>query len=184
MEDTAILELFLARDEKAIAEIKQKYGTYCGYIAGQILGNEQDAEECVNDALAAAWNSIPPQEPENLKTYVGKLTREISISRYRREHAQKRFNGEYAVSLEELEEVLSGGDLAEEMEAKELAGRISVFLRTRPERERNVFVRRYYYNDPIKEICRRYGLGESKVKVTLKRTRDRLAEFLRKEGLL
>lgn len=184
MKDEEIVELFWKRSEDAVEETQRAYKNYCGTIAFQIVGSREDAEECVNDALAAAWNSIPPQKPEDLKTYMGKLTREISISRRRRERAQKRTPGEYQVSLEEIGEVAADRDLIDELDSRALAEEISRFLWTLPEEQRDLFVRRYWYGDSIEAACRRFGIGQSKAKVSLKRTRDRLRDHLIQRGYL
>ena len=184
MNDEALVRQFRARDEAAIHTAKQQYGPYCLYIANNVLHNPLDAEECLNDALLAAWNSIPPQQPQNLKTYLGKLIREIAVNRWHWNRAQKRITPEAIVSLDELEEMVGTGSVEESIEEAELARAISSFLRTLPEIQRDLFVRRYWYYDSIAQLCERYGFGKSKVAVTLKRTRDRLAEHLKKEGYL
>lgn len=184
MQDREIVALFSRREETAIAEAQEKYAAYCLTIARNILGSPEDAEECVNEALHAAWNSIPPRQPENLKTYLGKLTREISLSRWRREHAGKRFPGEPPLPLDEIAEVATDDSFSPDTDEKELSAAISDFLRTLPATERNLFLRRYWYNDSVADICRRFGFGESKVKMTLKRTRDKLAKKLKKEGFI
>ena len=175
---------FRDRDEDAVAEAKARYGEYLLFIAGNILRDRRDADECVNDALLAAWDSIPPHEPENLKTYLGKLVREIAINRWKMNNRQKRVRSELTQSLDEIGEIVSGGDLDSVFEEAELARAISRFLRSVDETKRNVFIRRYWYYDPIDDICRRYGFKRSKVTMMLKRTRDALAEHLRKEGFI
>lgn len=184
MKDEEIVELFRERSEKAVEKTQTKYGKYCLYIARNILGNDEDAEECVNEALLAAWNSIPPNKPENLKTYVGRLTRNVSISRWRMIRSEKRCPSEFSVSLEEIEEIAVDDDFDAKADEKILSKAISDFLRSIPEDERNIMIRRYWFNDPLKSICDRYGFGESKVKVTLKRSREKLAKYLKKEGLI
>ena len=184
MKDEEIVGLYLQRSEKAVEETQIKYRKYCAYISKNILGNDEDAEECVNEALIAAWNSIPPHKPGNLKSYVGKLTRNISISRWRANHSAKRCPSEFSVSLDEIEEIAIDDDFDAKVNADSLSKSLSDFLRTLPNDERNIFIRRYWFGDPIKSICERYDFGESKVKVTLKRTRDKLAEYLKKEGLI
>ena len=178
------VRLFLDRDERAPEEAKKKYSGYCMYIACNLLRDERDAEECVGDALMAAWESIPPNQPENLKAYLGKLTREAAIDRLRWNTAQKRAAGSEIKPLDELDDIVGRDDVESEIEAKELGRAISAFLRERNETERNIFIRRYWYFDPVDNIARRYGFGKSKVKMTLKRTRDALADYLRKEGYI
>lgn len=184
MKDEEIVELFWERSEKAIEETFAKYGKYCSYISNNILSNHEDVEECVNEALNAAWNSIPPQKPMNLKTYMGKLTRRVSVSRFRNIHAETRCPCEFSVSLEEIEEIAVDEDIDSAVGKEILSKAISDFLRTIPQTNRNIMIRRYWYNDSIKSICERYGFREGKVKVTLQRSREKLAEYLKKEGLI
>lgn len=184
MTDTEIVGLFLNRDEKAISETEKLYGAYCRYVAMNLLGSREDADECVNDALNAAWNSIPPNEPENLRTYLGKLTREISIDRLRKMNRQKRLAPGMTFPLNELEETVSLTDAGDELDEKELSRAISAFLYSLDVTKRNIFIRRYWYCDPVENICRMYGFGHSRVLMTLKRTRDALAAYLRKEGFI
>ena len=180
MSDAEIVRLFLGRDESAPAVAEKAYGAYCLYIARNVIGDERDAEECLNDVLLAAWESIPPQRPENLKTYLGKLTRDFAVDRWRRNNAQKRRPVSLA-SLDELEGLVADCGAADVGEL-ELTQLISTFLRSEGETERNVFIRRYWYYDSIDAISKRFGLGKSNVKMMLKRVRERLAVYLRKEG--
>lgn len=181
MTDAEIIKLFLNRDESALAEAEKQYRDYCLYIARNVLQDERDAEECLNDALYAAWKSIPPQRPENLKTYLGKLVREFAVDRWRSNNAQKRNPGSLS-SLDELEELIAdcGADTA--IGEIELGQLIREFLLTEGATERNVFIRRYWYYDPIDAIAERYGIGISKVKMILKRVRERLSAYLKREG--
>lgn len=184
MNDQAIVSMFWERNEDAIGESKKQYEDYCLYIANNVLHNRQDSEECLNDALLAAWKSIPPHKPENLKTYIGKLIHEIAIDRWRKNNRQKRIRSELVQSLDEIEEIVSGRDFDEEIEEAELSREISRYLYSISETKRNVFIRRYWYYDSIESICKRYGFGKSKVLVMLKRTRDDLALHLKKEGYI
>ena len=184
MNDDDVVRDILARKETGISEAKKRCGPYCLYIARNILHNDQDAEECLNDALLAAWNSIPPQKPQNLKTYLGKLIREIAVDRWRMNTAQKRVAPSTVVPLDELEEMVGEGSVEEAAEEAELSQRISEFLRTLPETERTLFLRRYWYYDSIQQICKRFGFSKSKVTVTLMRTRNKLATYLKKEGYM
>ena len=184
MKDDAIVKLFWDRDEDAVAEAKREYESYCVYVARNLLHDARDAEECLNDVLLAAWKSIPPQKPSNLKLYLGKLTRDIAVDCLRKKTAQKRFPEETASSLDELEEVIGDNDVETSIREEELAQLVSAFLRSLRTDERNIFVRRYWYFDSVKSICQRYGFGQSKVLVSLKRTRDKLARYLKKEGYL
>lgn len=183
MRDDEMIGLFFERNEDAVAEAKKKYEKYCRYIASNILHDAGSADECFNDVLLAAWNSIPPQRPSNLGTYLGKLTREIAVDHLRKKCAKKRYL-ESAPSLDELEEIIGGCDVESKICEEELSRLVSHFLRSLGEDERNIFIRRYWYYDPVKAICARYGFGQSKVLVTLKRTRDKLALYLKKEGYL
>ena len=182
MDDAFLVRMFLDRDETAIREAKERYEPYCRAIARNILQNSEDAEECVSDALLAAWNSIPPQRPRNLKTYLGKLVREIAVDRWRRSRAQKRAAPSPVLPLDELEDLIGENTVDEAIGEAELAREISSFLRTLSATERLLFVRRYWYYDSIEAIRDRTGFGKSKVTVTLKRTRDKLAVHLKKAG--
>ena len=185
MEDSQIVELFWQRNEDAIAESQKKYGNYCFSIAKNILQNSEDAKEIVNDTFAGAWNAIPPHRPAVLSTFFGKITRRLSLKKLRDKNAAKRWGSEVFLSLDELDECIpSAGQIGETMEVKELAGIISAFLDTLPGEERRVFIRRYWFFDSIKAICSRYGYRQSKVKMMLKRTRDRLARWLQKEDII
>lgn len=184
MNDQAIVQKFWDRNEDAINDSKKQYEDYCLYIANNVLHDRLDAEEVFNDALLAAWNSIPPQNPANLKTYLGKLTREIAINRWKKNKRQKRIPSEITQSLDEIAEMVSGGDFEEDIERNELSAEISRFLFSIDETKRNVFIRRYWHYDSIENICQRYGFGKSRVLMMLKRTRDDLAQHLKKEGFI
>ena len=185
MDDAAIVTLYWQRDERAIRETEQKYGSYCRSIARSLLSDEQDAEEILGDAWLRAWNSIPPQRPEKLSTYLGKLTRNLSLSRLRERQAQKRGGGELPLALEELADCVPGpGDLEAELEAKELGRALRRFVKALPRRERDIFVSRYFFLAPLEELSRKTGFSESKLKSMLFRTRKKLKKFLREEGYL
>lgn len=184
MEDRQIIELYWNRDEAAITETKRKYERYCYSIAQNILQDEEDSKECVNDTYIGAWNAIPPHKPAILSTFLGKITRRISLKRWRERTAQKRGGGEMTLMLEELEECLASDRMIDaELEAKELAKVIDAFLATLPEEERRVFVCRYWYCDSIDEISKRFGFGQSKVKMMLVRTREKLLYRLKQEDI-
>ena len=183
MDDAAIVELYLARDEAAIAETAEKYGAALRRIARGILHDAFAAEECENDAYLTAWNSIPPHEPRDyLFAFLGRIVRNISIDRCRKADAGKR----KAASVEltkEMEECLSaGGDPAEAADAKALTAVINGFLADLPEEQRGIFLRRYWFFDATADIAARYGISRSKVKTTLFRLRKRLRAHLEKEG--
>ncbi len=181
MDDKTIVELYLDRNEAAITETDKKYGRYCHYIALNILASEQDSEECVNDTYLAAWNAMPPHKPQRLSTFLGKLTRNISLSRYRRDHAEKRVPATELILEEALELIPDGGDTSSDSEAISLA--LSDFLGTLTKRQRIIFLRRYYYMCGISEIADSLSLSESNVKTILSRIRKNLRAYLEKEGI-
>ena len=185
MDDTQIVELYWARKESAIEETEAKYGSYCRSIAGNILQNQDDAEECVNDTWLGAWNSMPPHRPSVLSTFLGKLTRRISIDKWRRTTAKKRGDGQLPLVLSELEDCISDGkSIEEETERKLLAEVIAAFIKSMPETEQKVFLCRYWYMDSVSSIATRFRFSESKVKSMLSRTREKLRVRLEKEGLV
>ncbi len=184
MDDTQIIDLYFARDEQAIVQTDRKYGGYCRAIAMRILANPQDTEECVSDTWLHAWNAMPPQRPAILSSFLGRITRNLSFDRRRSQTAQRRGGGSLTLALDELSECLPSAVLVEHaLEEKELAALIDRFLRTLPERECSLFLRRYWYVDSIDEIARRYAMKPNSVKSILFRTRARLREVLRKEGI-
>ena len=183
IKDEKLIELFLARNEDAVALTSGKYGAYCTTVASGILSDPSDVEECVSDTWLGAWNSIPPNIPRILRTYLGRITRNLSLKRWRELTAEKRGGGAVAAVLDELAECVSGSGSAESgVELEELAESINAFLSGLTAERRIIFMRRYWYMEPVDEIARSMGLTESKVKMTLKRVRDGLAEKLRKEG--
>lgn len=184
MEDKYIVELYWSRDERAIEETKKKYNGYCHSIAYNILCNSEDAEECVNDTYLGAWNSIPPHKPELLSTFLGKITRNLSLKKWRGKTADKRGGGEVALTLDELQECIpASNNIQEALEVKELAELIDTFLRSIPDDERRVFICRYWHMDSIADIGEQFGYGQSKVKMMLSRTRKKLQDKLVKEGV-
>ncbi len=183
MDDKCIVDLYWKRDERAIEETDRKYGAYCHSIAFRILEDCSDADECVNDTYQGAWESIPPHRPAILSTYLGKLTRRISLKVLRSREVQKRGNGTVALSLEELGECIPAGtDVDAEVEFQELVATLNRFVSDLPMDERRVFVRRYYHAFSIKEICEQYHFSKSKVETMLHRTRKKLKKHLDKEG--
>lgn len=184
MEDTEIIALYWARDERAVSETAEKYGRYCHSVAYRILQNKEDSEECVNDTYTGAWNTIPPHRPELFSAFLAKITRRISLNRLRNKTAERRGGGQYTVTLEELTECIPSSLSAEEtLEAHELTRILNEFLDGLSTDERRVFLCRYWYLDPIKDIAKRFSFGESKVKMMLKRTREKLLIHLEKEGI-
>lgn len=183
MEDAQIVSLYWQREESAIRETETKYDRYLTKIAYNILADREDSRESVNDTYLAAWNSMPPHRPGVLSTYLGKITRRISIDRFRYRTREKRKNSEYEISLSELGDCVSGGNTTEEaVNVKLLADAIGIWLRLQPENNRNAFVCRYYYLDSVKEVAVSCGMTESKCKTVLFRMRQSLKEYLEKEG--
>ncbi len=183
MEDKKIVELYFQRSEKALEETALKYGKYCFSIAYSILNDNEDAEESVNDTYLDVWNSIPPHKPSVLSTFLGKITRRISIDKWRKRTADKRGGGEISLVLDELEECIFKGDTVEEEYSKEkLSEAIRIFIARLPKTEKSVFLCRYWYMDSVDSICKRFSFSESKVKSMLKRTRDKLRKYLVEEG--
>jgi len=185
LEDHQIIDLYWHRSPDAIDQTAGKYGAYCFAIAENILHSPEDSEECVNDTWLHAWNAIPPQRPNVLRLFLAKLTRGLAFDRYRAQKAKKRGGGEMALVLDELAECLSGGTSVEEAyEGQELGQCIRRFVRELPQRDGNVFVRRYFFTEPVAVIAKRYGLTENYVMVLLSRTRKKLKAHLQKEGYL
>lgn len=183
MEDTKILDLYWQRNEEAIVCTDHKYGSYCRTIAYNILGNHQDTEECVNDTWLQAWDSIPPARPNVLKLFLARITRNLSINRYDAKQAQKRGSGQTSLVLDELAECLADEhDVERAYESKALGECIAQFVRSLPEREANLFVRRYFYVESVAVIAKRYGLTDNHVMVILSRTRKKLKTHLEQEG--
>lgn len=184
MEDSQIVELFLARKEQAITEVLAKYGTGCKQLARNICKSDLDAEECVIDACLAVWNTVPPQKPHPLRTYLFRIVRNTAIAKYHANTAEKR-NSYYDVTLEELEGCLAALDTVEQtIEADELACLINRFLLTLDEESQMLFVRRYWYVDSISELADRFRITNNHVSVRLSRLRDKLKIYLKKEGYM
>jgi len=184
VDDDKIIDLYWARSQQAIEESQHKYGSYCHTIARRILEREEDAEECVNDTWLRAWNAMPPQRPSVLSAFLGKLTRNLSLDRWRRARAAKRGGTQVEVALHELEDCLPDHRRPdEELEAAETAAIISAFLRRQPEVDRRLFVRRYFYLDPLVCLADRMGMTQSQVKSRLHRMRQRLRQELEREGV-
>lgn len=185
MEDRDIVALYWSRDEEAIAQTQRRYGGYLYKIAWQVLASRPDSEESVNDTYLKAWNSIPPHRPGVLRTYLGKITRQLSIDRLRGRDREKRRGSEYTLSLSELEECVSAGDTTQEqIDLRLLAEAVEAFLSKLSPEARTVFVGRYYFLDPVRDIAGYYGMTQSKVKSLLYRTRQGLKQYLEQEGFL
>ena len=183
MDDHTIVELYHRRDEQAIAESDKKYGSLCHSIALRLLGFREDAEECVNDTWHAAWNKMPPDRPQTLGAFFGRITRNLSISRWRREHAKKRYGG-IEVLLSELEDcVPAPRTVAEDFDRQQLASSISAWLDSLTDEERRLFIRRYWYGDPVKEVAAEQGVTVNTLSQRLLRLRRALRAFLESEGV-
>ena len=183
MDDKKIVDLYWERSEIAISETSKKYGKYCKYIAFSILHNDQDSEESVNDTYLRAWNSIPPHRPSALKAFLGKITRNLSLDRYEQLHAEKRHGGQVPLVFDELQDCISSSSsteaIVEEIALTEVLDR---FLSTLSSEQRKIFMQRYWYFASIKEIAASHGISESKVKMSLLRSRDQLKRMFEKEG--
>jgi len=184
MEDSQIISLYFARSEQAIQETDAKYGGYCYSIAYNILVSREDAEETVSDTYLSAWNAMPPRKPPALAAFLGKITRNISIDRWRKSRAFKRGGGQMQIALEELGECVSGGESAEDAAVrKEILASLNRFCASLNSTERKIFLCRYWYLDPMEEIAEKSGFSVSKVKSMLYRIRKRLNAQLEREGL-
>jgi RNA polymerase sigma-70 factor (ECF subfamily) len=184
MKDNEIIELYWNRNESAIAATAERYGNYCYAIAFQILQSPEDAQECVNDTYWKAWQSIPPHRPTRLATYLGKITRNLSIDRRKQRNAQKRGSGQTEAALQELEGCIPAANGLEQIvDEIALADAISQFLRQQPRIRRNIFVGRYWHLYSIADLARAYGMRESKIVSLLFRMRNNLKAYLEKEGI-
>lgn len=185
MNDEKIIQLYWDRDEQAIQASMDTYGPYCRAVAREILHNPSDEEEAVADTWLKAWDAIPPSRPQYLRLFLGKLTRNISLSLWRRQTAFRRGGGQVTLALEELGECIGAeSSLEEQVNMRELEKALSAFLRMEPDMRRNVFLHRYFYLEDIAAIARRYELRESNVRMMLSRTRQKLKKFLIQEGYI
>ena len=180
MDDREIVALYWERSESAIRETERKYGKYCHAIAYNILYSKEDAEECVNDTYLKAWNSMPPELPDSLSAYLGKLTRNLALNRYAYQHADKRNIHLTEIYDEATEPFADSADMLDEMILREA---INTFLASLSAETRILFMRRYWYMSPVKQIARDYGLPEGTVKSILSRTRKKFKDYLEKEGI-
>lgn len=184
MEDSQIVRLYFERSEDAISQTAAKYGSYLHSIAFHILNNREDSEECVNDTYWKAWDVIPPRRPAKLAAFLGKISRNLSLDRYRHYTAEKRGGSEFSAALDELGECIpSGNDPDDCLEKMILVDALNRFLSSLPSEHRIIFMRRYWYISTIKEIANDYGITESKVKMSLLRSRNQLKTVLEKEGI-
>ena len=184
MDDKQIIDLYWARSERAIEETDKQYGKLCHRIAFNILFDSQDSEECVNDTYLKTWAAIPPRRPAKLSAFLGKITRNLALNRYERKTAEKRGGGEVPVALEELAQCVPDPVSVEQMlDARILAEKLNEFLSNLSAEARKIFMRRYWEVCTVSEIAKIYGISESKVKVSLFRTREKLKAFLEQEGI-
>lgn len=181
MDDSQIITLYQQRDESAVKESSAKYGAYCGKIADNILHCKEDSEECVSETWLRAWNTIPPEKPRRLAVFFGRITRNLAIDRFRRTHAQKYGGGQTVLCLDELSECIGETEPLEDRLL--LRQTLDAFLRGLAEKQRHIFLLRYWYLMPVSEIAAKYGMTEGAVKMLLQRIRKKLRETLEKEGI-
>ena len=182
MDDRSIIKMYFARDEKAIEETDKKYGKLCLNLANNILSDTEDSRECVNDTYFAVWNRIPPEQPDQFRAYILKITRNLAMKKFRYLLAGKR-SRDMTVSYSELEEILPVSESDQNIEYAQLGQLLNDFLRKEKEDSRNVFIRKYFFFDSVKEISGQYGFSESRIKSMLYHSRIRLKNYLRKEGI-
>ena len=184
MNDREIIDLYWIREERAITATAEKYGGYCHTIAFNILNNNEDAEECANDTYLGAWNSIPPQNPNPLSSYLGRIARNLALNRYKQYNAKKRGSGQVSIVLSELEACIPAESTVEQVvEEKMLSSVIENFLDTQPKTKQHIFIRRYWHIWSIRSIANTYGMSENKVASMLFRMRNELKIPLEKEGI-
>lgn len=184
MDEKEIIELYWVRSERAIEETARRYGRFCHSIAYNILSNREDSEECVNDTYLHTWNAIPPRRPGKLSAFVGKITRNLALKKYEAYNAAKRGGGQVPLALEELAECIPDPDCVERrMEDWMLTEALGRFLESLSPETRRIFLRRYWKLDTVNEIAREFGISESKVKMSLLRTRGKLRSYLEQEGI-
>ena len=183
MEDARIVQLYWERNEQAISATADKYGAYCASIARNILGDPEDVEECVSDTYLRAWNAIPPHRPQILPAFLGRITRNLALNRYRHSRADKRGGGRLPAVLEELSFVTGGEDAEQALDRREEVDAVNSFLAGLPARKRTIFLCRYWYLDSIAEIGARFGMTEGSVSVTLSRLRRKLRDHLLERGI-
>ena len=178
-----ILSLFFARSDRAIEELERKYGAPVTRVAGGILGDRRDTEECVSDTWLRSWNAMPPQRPNLLGAFLARITRNLALDRWRASHAAKRLGGETSLALEELGDCVSGESMEDEIDRRELARVLNAFLRSLPEGDRTLFLRRYWAVETLETLAKQEGMSVSALHRRLRRRRSALADRLRKEGI-
>jgi RNA polymerase sigma factor (sigma-70 family) len=182
MNDNEIVELFFQRNPDGIQAAQEKYGAYCLAVARNILGGEEDSQECLNDLWLRAWNAIPPQRPKLLKAWLGKVIRNLAINCREKAAAQKRQGDQYTLSLSELDECIPDPGTAEERTyVRELSVALNAFLATEAALDRKIFVSRYFYCETTVQTAEKLGLTQGQVKVRLHRCRERLRKYLRSQ---
>lgn len=185
MEDNLIIELYFRRDQRAVSETDVKYGKLCRSISIRIVRDENDAEECVNDTYLHAWNTIPPQRPNSLSAFLGRIVRNLSLDRYRRNTAEKRGGAAGFAPFDELEECIpdTAVSIERQIEERELSACINAFLEELPQEQRVCFMRRYWLGEPLSDIAKRYGMSANSLGVTMHRLRAKLKAKLIESGL-
>lgn len=184
MEDSGIIDLYFARDERAIAETETKYGSYCFAVANNMLCCREDSEECVSDTWLTAWNAMPPERPDVLRLFLARITRNHALNRYKSKNAEKRGGGQLPLVLDELAEVVAGSDTESAVDAAALRDAVNRFLGTLPERDRNVFIRRCFFTEDMTTVAKKCGISKNYAQVSLHRTREKLRAYLKSEELL
>ena len=183
MEDCAIIDLYWARNPEAISRTSEKYGNYCRAVARNILPDRRDADECVNDTWLKCWQSIPPQHPRSLKGFAGRIVRNLALSVRRADAAQKRGGGQVQLALDELSEVVSGGETPEgALDRQAFRAALDSFLAGLPKDRRDLFLRRYWYLDSVEQLAKRFHMSKTQVTTTLHRLRGKLRAHLEQEG--
>lgn len=184
MEDSEIIEMLNCRNEQAIAEMKQKYEKLCFHTAGKILSQREDIEECVSEAYFAVWNSVPPKEVRDLRLYLCRVVKNSAVNRLGYNTAQKR-SFDFSLSLEELADCIpDSADIEDSVTYSMLGAAVSRFLRTENDKNRRIFIRRYWYCNTVEEIAEMYSISQKSIAVKLFRTRKKLKIFLQKEGYI
>ena len=185
LDDRKIIELFFERSEQAIIELSKKYGSVCSKVAFNILNNAQDTEECVNDAFLMVWNSVPPNRPEHIGVYAGKIARNLALNRLKYKTAEKRGGKQEDIAVSELEEcIAAAGGVERQIDEKLFLSAVNDFLLSQPKEKRNIFIRRYWYLCSVSELSESYGISESKVKSLLFRMRNQLRKKLEEEDFI
>ena len=184
-DDHRIIELLNQRDEQVLQIIQKQYGAFCYQVAYRIIGNREDAEECVNDMLMGVWNSIPPNSPDHLPAYLAALVRKTALQKYEKAHRQKRGGTQFSAALDEISEIIPSTDrVDQEIEQRELTAALTAWLQSLPPDTKLMFIQRYYMSDSVKTIAEKHNLSIGAVKMKLLRIRQQLREYLEKERLL